>query len=179
MGENPVFREPPLHAGEKGVDVQQTLAHEGALIEQVVVQIAHRPAIGVQPGNAGKQPGKDASCAAAQLRLHTGLQNPVALGDDAPLRIQHRGVQRVEHRARQLRECVHGQHGVAVQHHEKLRPRQRPCLAPAQLQLSPAASQIPGQRQNRPPFPLPSPVGALRFHQTGTAEKQEKPLPIA
>ena len=115
MTENGIFRYALLQGPLKRVDVVDALAHKGAFIKQVLIDIGHGKGIGIQPIGPGKSPLKQRAFRAdRQRRRDTGLQNSVTMGDAAFCVVKIGQVERVGHFAYQAFGGASGKPGIGI-----------------------------------------------------------------
>ena len=114
VGEDLSLGKTALQTGVKGLYIKNSLAGIAALVKEVVVHIAGRPAVGVHTPKSPKHPGKERPVGRLQLHTHPGLEQAIAGGNDFPFLVHHRPVHGVEHGPRQRPGRAHRQAGVGI-----------------------------------------------------------------
>ena len=108
--------------GMHGLNMQQALAGEGTLAEQVLIDFGGRRAVGVYPALPGEKPVIEREIPGhRQRRDHAGLQNAVTADHVAPAGIQNRAIVRMRRHANQFTQASGRQLRIAVQGHHILR----------------------------------------------------------
>jgi len=120
VAEDGVFREAALHGTPEGIHIVNALADEGALLEQILIDVGNRPCVGIDARFAGKQPHKPRPPGAWQAHPDARLQDAVAFRDDAAGGIKHGAVERMGHGSDQFPGGIAWQLGIGVQRDDVL-----------------------------------------------------------
>ncbi|MNK91975.1 hypothetical protein D3C87_1120930 [compost metagenome] len=115
MAQDPVVRKAVLQCRFEGVHVVDTLADEGPLLEDVLVNVRDCVGIGIDARIAAIEACIRRRCQVGQAHRHPGLQDAVAAGYPARRRVELRLIERMGHRADQLPGGFPRQVGVGVQ----------------------------------------------------------------
>ena len=118
VGQHAVFRQRPVAAGQKRVDVENALSGEAAAVVAVHIQLTAMRPVGICAALTGEQACKVRPHRAFKLDGHARVQQSVALCDRAAPVVDHGGGQRMEHRADQLHRRPGAEKGVAVERDE-------------------------------------------------------------
>ena len=114
VAEHAVLGQPPGGGLAEHIHVVDALAHERALVEDVLVEVGDRPRVGIDAGLAGVEAGEARAARARHGDGDERLQDPVALTDTTELDVETRAVERVGHGGGELACRVARQLGVAV-----------------------------------------------------------------
>ena len=142
VAQHPAFRQACPEHGVHCMDVKQALAGEGALVEDVLVDLRAGRAVRVDAGLAGEQPVIDGDVfRRGQRRGDVRLQDGVAAIDATPVGTQPRLVVGVRRHADQLAQPAWRQPGVAVERDDVGRIR-RDLRRPAEVEEGTGAAFV-------------------------------------
>ena len=115
VAEHGVFRKASVHRGLERIHLIDSLADESAFLKEVLIDIGHRPGVGIDARIARKQADKPGPPGTRQAHSHAGLENAVAFDHNPALGIEYRMVQRMGHGAHQSSGGVTRQLGVGIE----------------------------------------------------------------
>ena len=113
--EQRVLGHPPLERRAEGVDVIEPLAGEDPLAEEILIGVRHRRGVGVDAGMAGVETRKERTGGARHGHADPRLQDAVAFGHAAEVRVDARPVQGMRDDADEGARRLARQAGVGVQ----------------------------------------------------------------
>ena len=145
------------------VDVVNALADVTAFAKEILIHVRHRRRVRVEADVPGEHLGKRRRRSADRIDRDARLQNAVAFGDAARLRIEARAIQRMGQRAHQLASRVQRQIGVRIERDHVPHGLQLARLADDDVERRVGgASQHPIELVQLPALPLPSHPPPLR-----------------
>ncbi len=121
VAEKGVVREAVVEQCSEQVDLEDPLAGERALAEDVLVCVGHRARVGVDAGDPRVHAGETAAARALERHAHPRLHEPVARAHARLAGREARAVERVRDRGDQLASAVAGQNRVGVERDDERR----------------------------------------------------------
>ena len=113
----------------EGSDVVDTLADEGALVEEVLVEVRDDTRVGIDPGGARGEAAESRPLRARQTHRDSRLDDAVSDRNAGECGMGHGTVEDVRHRSHHLAGCVAGQVGVGVERDHEPHLGKEVCLA--------------------------------------------------
>ena len=178
VGQDSVVGKAAVQTGVEGIHRKDAFSGVGALVKEVMIHVAGGGAVGVHASQPAEHPGKEGLVGRLQLHCHPGLEQGVTGGDNAPLEVDDRLVQGVEHGPNQLPGGAHIQAGVRIQSDDIPHLAQPALLPRLHLQAGVPPLQQADQLGERPPFPLPAHITLVPGAEGRGAEKQVKPSAV-